>query len=212
MSDAIEQVAAPNVTRVPAEFIGSARVFRNAVRKTDLEFDDVLALITKPLRARLRHHPKLRAEMLPDLARKYDQMIPPEFRIGKVTGAHHKSEFAIEEQRICVSWFRSDGWEQQEIGVTIVRFTFSVHDGLLRERWRPVANVSMHALGRRLERGQDRSHAALERDLAVLVDTSEVPGERIATPGGFWLGAMITAMGEEGRALPLRSIRTWVGS
>jgi hypothetical protein len=37
-------------------------------------------------------------------------------------------------------------------------------DGKLLWGWHPQANVSLHALARRIERGHERDHAALLRD------------------------------------------------
>jgi hypothetical protein len=57
------------VSRVPAEFTGQARVFRDQVRAVDLAMYAALAMITEPLRARLGRHPKLRNEMVAGTAR-----------------------------------------------------------------------------------------------------------------------------------------------
>jgi hypothetical protein len=48
---------------------------------------------------------------------------------------------------------------------------FAVHKGALTVRWAPLACISLHALARRIERGLERDHAALTRDLAVLVES-----------------------------------------
>jgi hypothetical protein len=41
------------------------------------------------------------------------------------------------------------------------------------QSWTPIANISLHALARRIERGAERDHAALVRDLSVLVQADE---------------------------------------
>jgi hypothetical protein len=62
---------------------------------------------------------------------------------------------------------------------------------------------------RRIERGAERAHAALVRDLAVLVETN-AGSERVHTPDGFWLGAVIEAMNDqERRGCTIRNVRTW---
>jgi hypothetical protein len=68
------------------KFIGKARTFRQEVRAADLAFARALDIICRPLRARLARHPKLRLEMLPDLARSYDELIPRAFRVGRIEG------------------------------------------------------------------------------------------------------------------------------
>jgi hypothetical protein len=89
-------------------------MFRNEVKLIDVAMDKALAVITGPLRARLRRHPKLRPEMLPEVARLYEQSIPARFRIGRIEGSRHKTEFAIVERRICVSWLVDDAWADPE--------------------------------------------------------------------------------------------------
>jgi hypothetical protein len=57
----------------------------------------------------------------------------------------------------------------------------SAREWRLAAHWTPYALVSLHALARRIERGADRFHAALVRDLAVLADAGD-DGDRVPTP------------------------------
>ena len=199
-------------TRVPAEFIGLARAFRNEVRATDIQMDKALATICKPLKARLARTTKLRAAMLPDFGRSYQQSIPERYRIGTITAARDRVEFAITETRLVVSWLIDDAWNNpgaREQGVTICKFTLYVRGGKLRQYWTPLCNVSLHAIGRRLERGCDRSSEALTRDLARLAEAGD-DGERVDTEGGFWLGSMTNASNSgTGNVIRIRNVRTW---
>ena len=80
------------------------------------------------IRARLARHPKLRAEMLPDLARRYNELTPAQFRIGKIEGTKHRTSLAIVEKRLCVYWLSDDDWsdpEAREQGVTICKLTLT---------------------------------------------------------------------------------------
>ena len=132
--------------RVPFEFIGPARVFRDKVKVVDTAMDEALVVITAPLRARLKRHHKLRTEMLADTTRRYNALVPAEFRIGEVEGTKHKTEFAIVETRLSASLLHCIAWVDPEIrepGVTICKFTFSVHKGRLQRRWTPTCNVSI---------------------------------------------------------------------
>ena len=70
-----------------------------------------------------------------------------------------------------------------------------MHKGTLTVRWVPIACISLHALARRIERSSERNHTTLVRDLALLVET-DTASERVNTPGGFWLGAVIEAMND----------------
>jgi hypothetical protein len=73
------------VPRVPMEYVGLARVFRSEVQLVDQQMERTLAAITAPLRARLKHHPKLRHEKVTGTERLYRISIPTEFRIGAVS-------------------------------------------------------------------------------------------------------------------------------
>ena len=119
---------------------------------------------------------------------------------------------AISEMRIAVSWLRHDKWDEdhKEQGLSLCRFTLVGMDGKLHLRWLPLANISLHALARRIERGREHDHATLLRDLTVLADAGE-EGERVNTPDGFWLGGTVDAE-DTGRAVRLRNIRTWLAN
>jgi hypothetical protein len=198
-------------TYIRAEHRGLARVFRNEVKAVDEAMDKALAIVRAPLVKRLSRHTRLRAEMLPDLARAYAARTPERFRIGSITGTKHKTEFAIVEHRLCVSWMKNDAWagDASEPGVTICRVITSVKAGTLRERWTPYVTISLHALSRRIERGLDRSHDAVFRDIALLAAVEDEPS-RVATPDGFWLGRHHDAFDEQLRVIRVHDVRTWI--
>jgi hypothetical protein len=201
------------VSRVPAEFTGQARVFRDQVRAVDLAMDAALARITEPLHVRLGRHPKLRNEMVVGMARLYSMLVPPQFRLGAVEATRHRTEFAIVERRIAVSGLKHDEWtdpEHREPGVSICKFVLAMTNGTLLWRLHPQANVSLHALARRIERGHERDHAALLRDLAALADVGE-EGERVDTSEGSWFGHVIDA-DDQGHRIRMRNVRTWLPS
>jgi hypothetical protein len=136
-------------------------------------------------------------------------LIPSTFRIGMVQGTQHKAEFAIVETRLVVSWLTLDTWDNfQELGVTICKFTFSVKDGIFRQRWTPLVNVSLHALARRIERSRLRDHVAIFHDIALLASVNAA--DRTPTRDGFWLSSLIDARDAQKRVMPIRSVRTWI--
>ena len=183
-------------------------MLRNEVKAVDQQIETALTTICAPIHARLRRHPTLRPESLHDIARAYDRLIPGRFRIGPVNGTRHKGEFAIQERRACVSWFRHNEWADDEHGLSLCYFVLSVHDSRLRQRWTPFVNVSLHALARRIERSE-RDPAAIWRDIALLADAGG-EGERVNTGEGFWLGKVISVSDEPDRVIKLRSVRTWI--
>jgi len=202
-------------TRVPVQFIGLARAFRSRVKAVDVEMDVALVPITAPLRARLKRHPNLRAEMIAGFSRSYRMTIPATYRIGSIEGARHGREFAMRETRLSASWITDDAWDadHREQGLSICRFTLAVQDGRLRQVWTPVVSISLHALARRFERGRDRSSAAVLADMERLASPADEADERVPTADGHWIGDVITAGdGGAGRTLRLRSIRTWLPS
>jgi hypothetical protein len=203
-------------TRVPAEHLGQARLFRNQVAAEDRIVDAALSAITKPLVERLRQHPKLRPQQPMGALRQWAETMPTGLCIGRPRVAHHKSDIAISEHRITVSWLQDEAWGEdasKERGVSICKLTFAVHKGKFVKTWRPVACVSLHALARRIERGAERGHAALIGDLAVLAEApADGDGERVDTPAscGLWLGAVILAQDDGGEACRIRNVRTWL--
>ena len=96
----LDQITAS--TRVGSEWIGKARAFRSEVKAVDTATDRALDVICKPLRERLKRKPTLRRETLPEIARRYDQLAPAQFRIGKVEGARHKGELRDDRARLTV--------------------------------------------------------------------------------------------------------------
>jgi hypothetical protein len=138
---------------------------------------------------------------------------PMGFRVGHVRAAVVRTEFAIREYRISTSWLHDDGWNNdfRERGLSVCELVLAAHKGKLVRRWVPLACVSLHALARRIERGRARDHAALTRDLAVLVDSDE-GSEQVNTEGGYWLGAVIEAHDTEEKRVKLRNVRTWLAA
>jgi hypothetical protein len=95
-------------SHVGAEFIGLARVFRNVVQAEDRAADAVLNAIARPLKERLRRHPKLRPEHPMGVLRQYAASMPTTLRIGPAHVACVRTEFAISEHRISSSWLHHD--------------------------------------------------------------------------------------------------------
>jgi hypothetical protein len=204
----------PASSRVPVEFIGLARQFRTVVQAEDRAVDRAQNLIAAPLRERLRKHPRLRPETPMGVLRAWAETVPTTLRIGRLHVACVRTEFAISEHRISSSWPYNDEWnnDERERGVSVCTFVFAVRKGKLTMRWTPVACVSLHALARRIERGTERDHAALTRDLSVLVETDE-KAERVSTRDGYWQGGVGEAMNDhDGKGVKLRNVRTWLAA
>jgi hypothetical protein len=201
----------PSPPRVPAEFLGLARAYRNQVHAADQACAVALRGIITPLRMRLARKPTLREENIVHAGRAWSKFMPAAFRIGETRIVRTRREFVIAEDRISVSWLQAARWGERERGVSVCRLVVAAHKGDLREDWRPVACVSLHALARRFERGADRRHAALTSDLARLLNFEADPCGQVTCDDGYWLGDLVDLMDETARtARQCRNVRTFV--
>jgi len=198
--------------RVPSEYAGLARLFHREVQIDDREAEKAHRVITKPLRYRVQRHPRLRPEQVAGAIRQYRQLVPSRFRIGELAINPDRASFSIADRRLLVTWLNAETWNApgvRELGVGIGVYRMELHDGKLSQCWQVEAIVSMHSLGRWMERTGLRDHGALLADLAALIGADETT-ERIPTPSGyFWLGAVLPMKGPRGET-KVRSVRTLV--
>jgi hypothetical protein len=197
--------------RLGAEFRGLARKFRDEVRAIDAEMNAMVAAIMKPLHGRLKKHPRLRHEQVQQAQRIYRLTVPATCRLGDVLIDPDRAKFSITETRLTATVLNALAWQDSEAlepGVAVADFCLKLTDGKLRQWWEPKAICSLHSLARRIERGEDRSHAALIRDLAVLAEAPEDGDVVMTSDGGCWAGSVIRMRGPNG-VLPVRHVRTW---
>jgi hypothetical protein len=199
--------------KVPAEYRGLARQFRNEVRAEDEVFDRALGRVAAPLIARLRRHPRLRHELIAAATKTYTNAIPRTFRLREVEVEPDRDDFAIGEVRLTATQIHSTAWTNDDnepgVGIAHIALAMRPRKGLVRV-WTPVAIVSLHALSRWHERTGWRDHGALVRDLAVLADATD-DGDRVPTNGGgYWRGRSEPMLGTDGSTATARNVRTWV--
>jgi hypothetical protein len=118
--------------RVPAEFDGLARQFRAEVDRIDKQMSRALAVITGPLRSRVRRHPKLRHEHIVQAERLYRSTVPPDFRIGEVEVNRDRAAFAVSETRLSLIWMNDIAWQDttyREPGVALCDYVMRLADG-----------------------------------------------------------------------------------
>jgi hypothetical protein len=102
-------------TKVPAEFRGIARLFRNEVRAADVRMDAALAAIAAPLHARLRRHPRLREEQVAAAVKVYARDVPVAFRISSgIEACRDRARFAIAEVRLTATWMNARAWADDD--------------------------------------------------------------------------------------------------
>jgi hypothetical protein len=153
---------------------------------------------------------RLRPEQARIAALAYRRTVPGDFRLGELTINPDRDAFTVSETRLTATWFTASTWvhgDTREPGVTLAAFGVCLDHGRLQVRWTPVAVVSAHALGRRLERGAVHSHAALAADLALLADAGP-EGDRVPAGDGWWIGGVVQMQGRHGISVA-RAVRTF---
>jgi hypothetical protein len=209
-------LASLDQSKVPAEYRGLARLFRDEVKAVDVRLDRTLVTIAAPLNARLRRHPRLRHEQIAIAVKLYGRDVPAAFRLGEVEVHPDRDAFEITETRLTATWMNATAWRDDdatEQGIAVARFALAMRPRRgMAQVWTPVALISAHAIGRWFSRTGLRDHAALVRDLAVLALAADDGDDRVATPvGGCWLGAVETMRGAGKVTARARNVRTWVG-
>ncbi len=178
------------MAHLPAEHLGQARVFRQAVVTADQRVNAVLPRITAPLRRRLESKPTLRDEQLIDTMRAWQSTISDTFTLDLRTRVR-KGEFRIAELRVCASRWRTESWSHPDPqpGVSLIWLSLGVKQGELRCTPWPVSHLLLHALGRRFERGVGRDRADIVRDLKTLAAALDDGGaDEIPARDGRWIG------------------------
>lgn len=196
---------------VPFEFLGRARAFRSRVGAEDHSVGRAVMRIMAPLQARRRRSKTYRPDDLIDADRQY-RMLPDAGRLS-LSVERTKTGLRIEELRCASGKIRFAEWQNgaTDPDVGIMRITLEAVS------WGPafvagdlVASLSLHALGRRYQRGFDTSDVTVLAELKTLAlchgDIVETPGEfAIAGDGGTWVGEV--GLRDGMRVLAVRSFK-----
>jgi hypothetical protein len=128
---ALANIATADKPRVPAEYRGCARLFRDEVKRIDEQMDVALATISAPLIARLRRRHRLRHELIAGAVKIYRKVVPPAFRFGEIEVHPNRDHFAISECRLTASWINSTTWDSDahEPGVAVARASLAMRPG-----------------------------------------------------------------------------------
>lgn len=194
---------------VPRESLGQARLFRNRVAAADDRIRAAMPAIIGPLRPRVHRtlRPQLAIREIDDALRGWQTAVTDEFTLDGRLRTHRRN-FALAELRPTCDRIAAVGWEDAASGQDAISIAWH----LLRMRGAavefvvaPVATMTLHAVARRIERGDGREHSKIVDDLALLAAyvlagkrpieppptlpvTAEVP-----LPGGRWVGQWVTA-------------------
>jgi hypothetical protein len=181
--------------RVPAEYVGKARLLRDAIAAEDKATGELITALAARLTSRIRRgNPIPRADMLSGIAHEWRQRVPSRSRLALEISLGRKS-LAIREMRVTASEYRPEEWNTTERGLTVFmigletgpfRYMFAIHT---------LAHASLHAIGRRSQRGLDATEAAILHDLRALgvahhALADRPDGAEFAVPasGGAWRG------------------------
>jgi hypothetical protein len=162
--------------KVPAEYRGLARVFRDAVKRVDEVMDKALATIARPLAARLRRHHRLRHELVAVAVKTYRMTVPAAFRFCEIEVRPDRDAFEIPEHRATATWINSTTWNSDatEPSLAIPHCSLAMRPSrgmarsTLTQVWMPRGN-RQHARSRPLVRAGTgwRDHDRPLADLAV---------------------------------------------
>jgi len=184
---------------VPAEYLGQARLFRQAVLIADRRVQAAFPTITAPLIERYRRKPTLRKQQMQDFVRAWQQRVGDEFTLVRRVSVTPE-ELLVDELRAATSKEKKEDWEQSEwqAGISVVRVTASAKDREVKLDVQPWAHLLQHSLARRFERGMGRDAASVVRDLRTMAETllayasagaGLAPAE-IECLEGRWVGAV----------------------
>ena len=166
----------------------------------------MLERITAPVFTRLERHPgrNLRDGALRTLADACEAL-PHDFRLGFGTQLDPRGRRGkIIDLRVQPATLQSADWDDDAIEPTlsVAMHWFDVPPRVDQTTSQCLAVVSLHALGRRYERGRDHSHAAIIADLQALATVNVNDADRFPEGGRFQVptprGTLVRDSGRRG--------------
>ena len=158
----------------------------------------------------------MRAATISGAMRAWRLTMPPENRVSfhvEMRGgrAHLHELLFLPSQTNKPAWDDPDFWEDGLV-LTALRVMLAAPRKMTMAE-RDIATFSLHAIGRRFQRGEnasDRTADAVKRDMAAVAahdpDTTPAGDFSIPISGGWWCGQVLTIEGK--RALSVRTIST----
>jgi hypothetical protein len=207
--------------RVPFEFLGLGRRFRDQIADADDNAVRTMIGVFTPLARRADRSAVPRPESLQDAVRTWRQKMPS---LGLLDSKVELSrrDLTIREVRVgagttCATWNPA----MDEPVISILMVDLHIAKGICRLMVDTVALLPLHALGRWFQRSLVNSNAALLADLAQLaaaygkiLDTNAATGDRKfhwSADSGHWAGSVINRLSEvTGRQEQVLSVRTFL--
>jgi hypothetical protein len=188
--------AAPNDRRrVPAEYVGRARVLRQRIARAAIADEDATFCFLKPLVPRSGWPSPGNPLWLEAHALAY-RALPLPTRLAIIAGVRDDGGLRVGEIRVKASRMAfADRAAELAVAVTMRMITTAP----FQDSTQLISDVGLHALARRFERARPNDDAAVLRDLKALADgyrSAVANGGDFEVPtkaGGRWIGC-ITAV------------------
>jgi len=212
-----------NKSRVPYEFIGRARVFRDRALAVNKPTLDAIERIYGQLAARARRSPIPRKDLLQEAATAWRREIPNFGMLNREIELKRNS-LRLVELRVSGGYVHYPHWgEEVEKGIGILRIELRCARRLCEMKSDIIGLVGLHALARWMQRRGDQSEGALLGDLAALADQRErllKHGDNrddqsfaCHVSGGAWVGQVVRLWSERTKANErLLSVRSFLNN
>jgi hypothetical protein len=212
VSAALQPVYTPPA--VPREHIGQVRALRNGIR--DLAAGTAIAAISRKLQARARRRQKLTVSDAVKFRDQWVTEVPAAGRLSFVSKISAHS-LIIREVRLVASHVRLSEWpdEDREPGLSIMSIGISSVAGEFWFEHDFIASLSLHALGRRFERGGDKSLVAITADLRAIAEAPHAAlgaDIEIPVPDGRWVGRVLSVRDALDRMVQIAAVRTFIAN
>ncbi|MBW4091914.1 MAG: hypothetical protein HIU82_12530 [Proteobacteria bacterium] len=198
---------------LPMQFLGEARAFRDAVCASDRRVNAATTAVCRPIIRRFTTRPQLRPGAMIDVTRAWRDTVTDDFTLDTQVRAHPKKGLSIAELRLASARWKNTEWGGAESapGVSLVLMLLSTENDRLTFTVTPVANLLLHALGRRFQRGDGHDTAAILRDLRPLGAVIETSDVEIPVSAGRWVGERVTVRDDvENRNVPMLHVQTFL--
>lgn len=202
---------------IPKELTGQIRQFAERLAPNFLAARKRVLQVLRPLTETARTK-RPSAWLICETARRWREATADDERILFMDAEYHDGTWTFGEDRAVPADLHLWNWEDDdyEAGFSLVRWLIEVDARHVREESAPYANLSWHAVGRRLERGGGSIREALRdtRDVMPWVRTHDLcssqPPIIVPTPTGHWRGFVGLTEDDEADMIALPTLRTWL--
>ncbi len=174
-------------------------------------FEAAADAIIKPLRPRAAWPSPTKPSYLRDVARRY-RALRSICRLDLIARVVVDGKLTLRELRLAPGRMRFRGWDADEPSIRIVMRWLGCPD--LAEGAADIAELGLHSLARRFERGRPADDGAVLRDVRAMargyLNANDPSGEfTVETPCGRWFGAVTIPAGE-GDHPGVLTVRTFI--